>query len=59
MDIRIYDEGTVIGFKGVSAAGKLWLAENVEEGDGTIWADHRCANDIGSGIVDAGLEMGN
>ena len=62
-DIRIFNQGTLIGFHPVSECGKAWLEEHVEAPDwsrmgGVIWSDHRMAQPIIDGAEADGLVLG-
>lgn len=62
-DIRVRDEGTVVGFQPVTEAGRGWIDDNVVSegwqwmGD-TLWVDNRVAADLLRAVLDAGLAVG-
>ena len=61
-DIRIIDDGSLIGFKPVSEECLDWINENVESAGwqwmgNTLWVDHRMAGPLLDGIIAAGFEV--
>lgn len=61
-DVRIIDQGTLIGLKPVTEAATAWFADNVESSDwqwmhDTLWVDQRYVRDLLDGIVNAGLTL--
>lgn len=59
-DIEVSDQGTVVGFTGLSDAGTQWITEHLPDDTrmgATVWADRRCARDIVDGIIEQGLEL--
>ena len=63
IDVRLSDEGSLIGFTPISEAAQDWFRLHVEAEDwqwmgDTLWIDHRFARDLMQGIVDDGLELG-
>jgi hypothetical protein len=62
VDIRILDEGTLVGFKAISDEASDWIHENVHSEPwqwlgGTLWVDHRFAPMLLDGIAEAGFEV--
>jgi len=59
-DFAIRDEGTIVLFLALTQPAKDWWEENCQGGMsacGHAHADHRCAQPIVDGIVDAGFEI--
>lgn len=61
-DVRIINEGTLIGVHPLTAEASQWIDENVQsevwQWTGKIlWVDHRMAGDLINGMVAAGLEV--
>lgn len=62
-DVRLIDEGTLIGFTPLTEVAQDWFRLNVESEDwqwmgNTLWVDHRLARDLMQAVVDEGLELG-
>jgi len=63
IDIRIHDDGTVVGFTPLTDAARDWIDENVESeswqwlGE-TLFVDHRMARPLAHGMAADGLEIG-
>ena len=62
VDIRICNDGSMVGFIPVSDAGKRWLNDNVASEDWqwlgcTLWVDQRFAGDLIEGMVIGGLAV--
>jgi hypothetical protein len=62
VDFRITDDGSVVGFKPVSEAALDWINENVESEPwqwlgNALWVDHRMAQPLLDGIIEAGFEV--
>lgn len=61
-DISVVDQGSVIGFSGVSEDGGAFLLEALDSepwqwmGE-TLWVDHRVAQGVIGAIDDAGLVL--
>jgi len=58
MDVRIHDQGTMIGFVPLTAAAQEWFATNVPAEDWqwlnhVLWVDHRFASDLIKGLEEA------
>jgi hypothetical protein len=60
IDVRLHNEGTLIGIAPVSAAAETWIDEHVDA-EGYMWmgpvlyVELRCAGAIINGMIDAGL----
>ena len=59
-DIRVSDQGTLVGFTGLSETGTQWINDNLPDDTkmgATVWADRRCAYEIVDGVIEHGLEI--
>ena len=61
-DIYIEDEGTIVVFRPRTPAGFEWIEENVHSEPwqwlgNALCVDHRFADDLAAGMLDAGLEL--
>lgn len=62
-DFEVYHAGSIVQIKPISQAATDWLDENVES-EGWQWLgrslsiEHRLAEPVIEGMLDAGLEMG-
>jgi hypothetical protein len=61
-DVRIHNEGPVVGFTPISKEAKSWLMEQVQsEGwqwrGNVLYVDHRFADNLIDGMREAGLIM--
>ncbi len=64
MDVKVFNQGSVIGLCPVSEAGQSWIDENVAVPGWavmgkTVWCDHRMAQPIIDGLEADGLEVGS
>ena len=62
-DIRLHDQGSLIGFQPITEQAQDWFRLNVETEDwqwlgSILWVDHRLARDLMQAIIDNGLELG-
>ena len=60
-DLSIQNEGSIFLLRGLSEAGKAWIAEHIP-GDaqrygGAVVVEHRYIGDIAHGAVNDGLEV--
>ena len=60
-DLYIQNEGSIFLLRGLSDAGKAWIAEHIPEDamtfGGAVVVEHRYIGDIAQGAVDDGLEV--
>jgi hypothetical protein len=62
MDIRVLDDGTVVGFQPLTESARDWVAKHVAAepwqwmGE-ILWVDHRLANMLATGMAEAGLAL--
>ena len=62
IDFLITNQGSLVGFVARSAAARQWLDDNTNaEGwqylGSTLWVDHRMADNLLDGIVEAGFAV--
>jgi hypothetical protein len=63
-DVRLYDQGNLVGFLPRTEAAEEWIAENVQaephERPGLIlWVESRHAGDLANAMIGAGLDVGS
>jgi hypothetical protein len=61
-DIRVINDGTLIGFRMLTEAARNWVDDNVQsEGwqwlGTTLYVDHRMAGGLIDGMIDAGFAL--
>jgi hypothetical protein len=62
IDVRIINEGIIIGFQPITAIAKEWFDENVQSErwqwlGNVLGIDHRYAEDIIAALAEAGMEV--
>lgn len=62
MDIKIHNEGTIVGFAPLSEHGQEWMDANLQAEPWqlighTLWVDHRLAQPIIDGMTEDGLAL--
>jgi hypothetical protein len=62
VDVRIINQGSMVGFVPITTAAQAWFDEHVHsEGwqwlGNALWVDHRYARDLTAGLADAGMEL--
>jgi hypothetical protein len=60
-DLSIQNEGSIFLLRGLTDAGKAWIASNIPDDaqsfGGAIVVEHRYIGDIAQGAVNDGLEV--
>lgn len=62
MDIKVHDQGSVVGFEPITQAAQDWIEANVHaEGwqwlGNVLWCERRYAADLFEAATSAGLEV--
>jgi hypothetical protein len=62
MDIRVLDDGTVVGFQPLTESARDWVAKHVAAEPWQwmaeiLWVDHRLANMLATGMAADGLAL--
>jgi hypothetical protein len=63
MDVRLHDQGSLIGFQPVTDSAYEFMYDQVESAGwqwlgAVLWVDQRLARDLMQGMIDHGLELG-
>ena len=60
-DLSIQNEGSIFLLRGLTDAGRAWIAENIPDDaqtfGGAVVVEHRYIGDIAQGAVNDGLEV--
>lgn len=60
-DLSIQNEGSIFLLRGLTDAGKAWIAENIPDDaqhfGGAVVVEHRYIGDIAQGAANDGLEV--
>jgi hypothetical protein len=62
IDVRIINQGSMIGFVPITLAAKAWFDEYVHSESwqwlgNVLWVDHRFAQDIIAGLTEEDMEL--
>jgi len=61
-DVRLYDQGRLVGFLPRTEAAEEWVAENVQAESYSrpgliLWVEARHAGDLANAMIGAGLDV--